>query len=106
MDANEVSEYLFGRRCRLPVFAWVAQNPKDRFFQSEVPLYGKVSRSNANEELKRLLALGMLSELRPDDNRRVYYDRLDSPLWSIVDSAADVVGLRWTDGVVDLGNLH
>ena len=88
------------------MFAWVAQNPKDRFFQSEVPLYGKVSRSNANEELKRLLALGMLSELRPDDNRRVYYDRLDSPLWSIVDSAADVVGLRWTDGVVDLGNLH
>jgi hypothetical protein len=93
VDANEVSEQLFGRRCRLPVFAWVAQNPKDRFFQSEVGLYDKVSRSNANEELKRLLTLGMLSEDRPDDNRRVYYDRLDSPLWDIVASAADTVGV-------------
>jgi len=106
VDASEVSEHLFGRRCRLPVFAWVAQNPKDRFFQSEVGLYGSVSRSNANDELKRLLALGMLREDRPDDNRRVYYDRLDSPLWDIVTSASDTVGLRWADGIVDLGHLR
>ena len=38
--------------------------------------------------------LGMLEELRPDDARRVYYDRTDSPLWKIIEAAADVVDPR------------
>jgi hypothetical protein len=31
------------------------------------------------KELRRLVRLGMLVELRPDDGRRVCYDRTDSP---------------------------
>jgi hypothetical protein len=30
------------------------------------------------------------AEERDDDARRVYYDRTDSPLWNIIQSAADV----------------
>lgn len=33
----------------------------------------------------------MLQELRPDESRRVYYERTDSPLWKIFEAAADVI---------------
>ena len=46
------------------------------------------------KELGRLVRLGMLDEVRPDDARRVYYDRTDSPLWKIIEAAADVVDPR------------
>jgi hypothetical protein len=36
----------------------------------------------------------MLDEVRPDDVRRVYYDRTDSPLWKIIEAAAEVVDPR------------
>jgi hypothetical protein len=49
-------------------------------------LQGEVAK-----ELRRLVRLGMLEELRPDDARRVYYDRTDSPLWKIIEAAADAV---------------
>jgi hypothetical protein len=34
---------------------------------------------------------GMLEEERRDDARRVYYERTDSPLWKIIEAAADVI---------------
>lgn len=105
MDGAVVSDRLFGRRCRLPIAAWIAQHPKGRFYQGEVPLYGTVSRSNVNEELHRLLDLGMLDEERPDDARRVYYVRRTSPLWEVVVLAASIIGLSWEDDRVDLGGL-
>ena len=39
----------------------------------------------------RLVRLGMLEEERPDDARRVYYHRTNSPLWKIIEAAADVI---------------
>jgi hypothetical protein len=33
----------------------------------------------------------MLDEERPDDARRVYYLRTGSPLWKIIEAAADVI---------------
>ena len=42
-------------------------------------------------ELGRLVRLGMLEEARPDDSRRVYYERTDSPLWKIIQAAAEVI---------------
>ncbi|WP_158087146.1 hypothetical protein [Mycobacterium aquaticum] len=49
--------------------------------------------------------LGMLTEVRPDDTSRVYYVRTASPLWDVVELAADTIGLRWDNGHVDLGQL-
>jgi hypothetical protein len=36
----------------------------------------------------------MLDEVHPDEARRVYYDRTDSPLWKIIEAAAVVVDPR------------
>ena len=33
----------------------------------------------------------MLEEQRPDDSRRVYYERTDSALWKIIEAATDVI---------------
>lgn len=105
MDGGFISDRLFGRRSRLPIAAWIARHEKGRFFQSEVPLFGATSRSNVIEELRRLTALGMLEEERPEDTKRVYYVRSTSPLWEVVEFAADTIGLRWENDRVDLGQL-
>lgn len=105
MDATRVSDRLFGRGCRLPLAAWVAQHPKGRFFQSEAPTFGTTSRSNVNQELQRLLELGMLEVERPDETKKVFYVRSKSPLWDVVRLAAEILQLTWADGTVDLGHL-
>jgi len=93
LDVKDVGKELFGRPCRLALALWVLEHHKSRFYQSEPPreviLQGEVAK-----ELRRLVRLGMLEELRPDDARRVYYDRTDSPLWKIIEAAADVVNLQ------------
>jgi hypothetical protein len=48
-------------------------------------------QSDLADELGRLVRLGMLDEERRDDARRVYYERTDSPLWNIIQAAADVL---------------
>jgi hypothetical protein len=93
LDVETVSKELFGRPCRLALALWVLEHHKSRFYQSEPPreviVQGEVAK-----ELRRLVRLGMLEELRPDDARRVYYDRTDSPLWKIIEAAAEVVDPR------------
>jgi hypothetical protein len=90
LDAREVSKELFGRPCRLPLALWIVRNHKSRFYQSEPPRE-VILQGDLAKELGHLVRLGMLEELRPDDVRRVYYDRTDSPLWRIIEAASDVV---------------
>jgi hypothetical protein len=91
----QVSHLLFGRGCRLPLAAWVLQHDK-RFVQSRPPRFGTVSASNIREELKRLVEAGMLHEDRPGDGR-VWYERTDSTLWTVVQAAVEATGLVWDD---------
>lgn len=91
MDATRVSELLFGRKCRLAVAAWVLQHPKGRFFQSEPRDIEHASTSNIVDELSRLVQLGMLDIERPEESRRVYYVRTNSPLWDIVTAALEAI---------------
>ena len=58
---------------------------------SHVPPRDVILPGDAAKELSRLVRLGMLEEERRDDARRVYYDRTDSPLWTIIQAAADVI---------------
>lgn len=81
---------LFGRRCRLTLALWIVRHDKPCFYQSEPPRE-VISQGHAGKELGQLVRLGMLEEERPDDSRRVYYHRTDSPLWKIIEAAADVV---------------
>jgi hypothetical protein len=90
LDVDEVGKLLFGRPCRLALALWIVRHDKPRFFQSEPPreviLQGDLAR-----ELSRLVRLGMLDEERRDDARRVYYERTGSPLWRIIQAAADAL---------------
>jgi hypothetical protein len=80
---------MFGRPSRLRLALWIQRHAGDRFYQSEPPK-SVIAQSAAGGEFSRLVALGMLTEHREAANRRVYYERTRSPLWSIV-SAADTV---------------
>ena len=91
MDVNEVGKLLFGRPCRLALTLWIVRREKPRFYQSEPPRE-VILPGDLAKELSRLVRLGMLHEERRDDSRRVYYDRTDSPLWKIIEAAADVIG--------------
>jgi hypothetical protein len=93
LDAKEVGKELFGRPCRLALALWIAGLPKSRFYQSEPPRE-VILQGDAAKELRRLVRLGMLDEVHPDEARRVYYDRTDSPLWKIIEAAAVVVDPR------------
>ncbi len=91
MDATRVSHLLFGRACRLPIALWILEHPKGRFFQSELPVFGTTSRSNIRDELHRFVEAGLLSEERPDDQNKVWYERSDSALWRVVEAARDAL---------------
>ena len=81
---------LFGRPCRLALALWIVRHDKPRFYQSEPPRE-VIPQGQAAKELDRHISLGMLDEERPDDARRDYYNRTDSPLWKIFQAAADVL---------------
>jgi hypothetical protein len=91
MDATRVSTYMFGRPCRLPLMFWLLNHPKGRIYQSEPP-ESLGARTAIRQELDRLTLLGLLEEERPDGEARVYYVRTDSPLWEVVQTAANVLG--------------
>ena len=90
MDVDEVGRLLFGRPCRLALALWIVRHDKPRFYQSEPPRE-VIPQGQAAKELDRLISLGMLDEERPDDARRVYYNRTASPLWKIIEAAAEVL---------------
>jgi hypothetical protein len=90
VDVDEVGRLLFGRPCRLTLALWIVRHGKGRFYQSEPPR-DVILQSNAAQELGKLVRLGMLLEERPDDARRVYYERTNSPLWKIIEAAAEVI---------------
>lgn len=90
MDAQEVGRQLFGRPSRLAFALWIVRRDKPRFYQSEPPRE-VIQQSAVAIEASRLVRLGMLDEQRPDDSRRVYYERTDSPLWRIIEVAAEVI---------------
>ena len=85
-----MGKLLFGRPCRLALALWIVRHDKPRFYQSEPPRDVILQGDLANE-LGRLVSLGMLVEERRDDARRVYYERTGSPLWKIIEAAADVL---------------
>lgn len=90
MNVEEVGKHLFGRPCRLRLAIWIVQQDKPRFYQSQPPRE-VILQGDAAKELGHLIRLGMLEEERPDDSRRVYYVRTDSPLWEIIRAAADAI---------------
>lgn len=90
MEPGEIGRLLFGRPSRLRLALWIHQRDGRPFYQSEPPPK-VIAQSAAGTELRRFIHLGMLTEHRETGSRRVYYQRTNSPLWSIIVAAARVV---------------
>ncbi|GAA1325772.1 hypothetical protein GCM10020360_32580 [Nonlabens tegetincola] len=82
MTLNEVSTLLFGRACRLPIALWVLEHGDGKFYQSEPPT-NLGSQTAIRQELSRLAKAGLIAEERTSNENRVYYRRINSPLWRI-----------------------
>ena len=90
---NQLGDRLFGRRLRLRVALWVRHRPDRFFYLGEAAEGVKYTPSGVRDELARLVQLRMIKRVpRQPATRRAYYERLDSPLWAIIDSASEVVG--------------
>ncbi len=87
LDTDQVGKLLFGCPCRLRLAIWIIGHEKPQFFQSEPPRE-VILQGDLGKELGRLVHLGMLQEIRPDVDRRVYYLRTESPLWKIIEAAS------------------
>jgi hypothetical protein len=90
VDYGELGHRLFGRSCRLTLALWILKHESDRFFQSQPPK-SIISQSAVGSELNRLVELGMLTIVPNDGGRRVYYQRTQSPLWTIIEAARNAV---------------
>jgi len=86
MDDTLVGKLLFGRPTRLRLCIWILHLEKERFFQSQPPPHVGLT-SAVTTELAKLVRLGMLEQERPDAENRVYYVRVDSPLWAVIEAA-------------------
>jgi hypothetical protein len=84
---------LFGRSLRLRVALWVFRRTDPTFYQTEAAEGVGYTASAVVVELGRLLQLDMLKKhsAKPGD-RRKYYERVESPLWRIIQVADEVLG--------------
>ena len=88
LEADEALGVL--REANAALALWIVRRDKRRFYQSEPPRE-VIWQGDLAKELGRLVRLGMLDKVRPDDARRVYYYRTDSPLWEIMQAVGDAI---------------
>lgn len=91
METGELGRLLFGRPCRLKLALWILDHPQRSFYQSEPPS-SVIPQSAVGAELRRLALLGMLTESRDKQQRRIYYHRTESVFWSIIEAARNSLG--------------
>jgi DNA-binding MarR family transcriptional regulator len=91
-NVDLVGQKLFGRKLRLSVALWILRRDEPTFFQSEAADGVGYTASAVTDELDRFIALGMLLERSAEaGDRRKYYERVDSPLWKIIETAKEVL---------------
>jgi DNA-binding transcriptional ArsR family regulator len=99
VDEALLGDRLFGRRARLALARWVLERTEPVFFQGEAVSGTGLPQSNVREELSRLIELGMVSMLpRGSGDRRQYYLRQPSRIWSAIDAAASAIAASKDEG--------
>lgn len=88
---------VFGRPLRLLTAVWILDH--ERFYQGEAtdgvrelsgPAGPKVDQPAVTQELDRFVDLRLIDRKdKEDGQRRQYYERLDTPLWSVFVAARD-----------------
>jgi len=88
-----LSRSLHGHKYVLPVAVWIVKSRASTVTASEamVGLEGRADRPRILEALERLAAIGAMAEMsRPDQkNAPRFFQRLDDPYWSLVESHLD-----------------
>jgi hypothetical protein len=102
VDETELSKLLFGRAGRLRLASWILKNVSVRgfFFQTEARQGTGDVPNEVKENLKNLESLGVIKVAHrdPGPGRRLYYERLESPLWGVFEQA-----LTATETLAELG---
>jgi hypothetical protein len=108
MTSENLSEHLFGRRMRLPIALYVYNKPDGLVYLAEVAQATGYPASNVREELGRLVRAGMLLAFpQGRQDRRRYYQRINSRAWDVIRAAALVVQATPSTSVpLDSPNSH
>ena len=88
---TRVGRLFFGRPLRLYVAAWILEQGSRAFYQKELLLALHAHGTASLDILNDLIDLRMVERLPKDwvpGHKRVYYRRLDHPLWDAVLIAA------------------
>jgi hypothetical protein len=95
LNEKIVGRKLFGRALRLRVALWVFRRTDPSFYQTEAAEGVRYTASAVITELDRLVELEMLREdPAKSGDRRKYYERVESPLWKIIQAADEVLGAQ------------
>lgn len=91
MEHDRLLKLLLGRALRVHLATWVLDNGPV-FAEHDVieDLGGRGVASGVRQELTKMVELGMVAPA-PTDERRNYYQALDSPLWDIFRVTRDAV---------------
>lgn len=89
MDADLVGAELFGRSARLRLALWVLARDS-KFWQQQAADEMGIKTQYLKTELVHLLKLGMIDLVERDDpgERRVFYVRVEHPLWRVIEAAS------------------
>lgn len=94
-SARRSAKLLLGRPARLLTAAWVIEYGDAPFFQGQaadrLSADFAESRTAVIAELNKLVELNMLH--RMEDGQKVWYARRPSPLWQVLELAAECFGL-------------
>jgi hypothetical protein len=97
VELSDVGKRVFGRPLRLLTAVWILDHK--RFYQAEAtegvralsgPDGARVDQAAVTQELDRFVDLKLIDrEDKEGGQRRQYYGRLDTPLWSVFEAARD-----------------
>lgn len=89
VNADLVGAELFGRSARLQLTLWILGRER-RFWQQQAADDLGIKAQYLKTELTHLLRLGMIETVALDEpgERRIFYTRVEHPLWGIIEAAS------------------
>lgn len=95
LSLDVIGRELFGRAARLRLAMWVAQTDSV-FWQQQAATGAAVRPQYIRPELDRLARLGMIQPVDRNDpgETRNFYQRVDHPLWDVIEEAARAIAKR------------
>lgn len=94
-ELQRQSKLLFGNQDRLLVAAAVALADRGSLYASALAELAGISEVRVGAQLRHFVDAGLLVKLpKVGGERRVYYARVDSPLWTLCAALKDEIAAR------------